>query len=221
MRKKTICGIDEAGRGPVIGPMVVAGVWVDEEGEKLLRDMGVKDSKKHTAKKREELSEKIREMFFHNFIVVQPEDIDALRQAMSLNELEVHIFAKVGKARKADVYYLDSADVDEERFGHDFLKEIGFETNVISKHEADVNYPVVSAASIVAKVERDRKLEEIRREIEPELGIPLGSGYPSDERTRLFIKKWIEKFGDVPPHTRQSWKTVQKIKADMKQQKLF
>ncbi|RLF63907.1 MAG: ribonuclease HII [Thermoplasmata archaeon] len=221
MRKKTICGIDEAGRGPVIGPMVVAGVWVDEEGEKLLRDMGVKDSKKHTAKKREELSEKIREMFFHNFIVVQPEDIDALRQAMSLNELEIHIFAKVGGSRRADVYYIDSADVDEERFGQDFLKKLGFETEVVSKHEADVKYPVVSAASIVAKVERDRKLEEIRREIEPELGIPLGSGYPSDERTRLFIKKWIEKFGDVPPHTRQSWKTVQKIKADMKQQKLF
>jgi len=221
MEKKIICGIDEAGRGPVIGPMVVAGVWADEDEEEMLKKMNVKDSKKHTKKRREELSKRIREMFFYNFIVVQPEDIDALRQAMSLNELEVHIFAKVGRLRKADVYYLDSADVDEERFGHDFLKEIGFETNVISKHEADVNYPIVSAASIVAKVERDRKLEEIRKEIEPELGMPLGSGYPSDERTRLFIKKWIEKFGDVPPHTRRSWKTIRKIKEDMMHQRFF
>lgn len=221
MEKKIICGIDEAGRGPVIGPMVVAGVWADENEENLLREMNVRDSKKHTIKRREELSKKIREMFFYNFIVVQPEDIDALRQTMSLNELEVHIFAKIGRSMKADVYYLDSADVDEERFRQSFLDKIGFATEVISEHEADVNYPIVSAASIVAKVERDRKLEEIRKEIEPELGIPLGSGYPSDERTRLFIKKWIEKFGDVPPHTRQSWKTVRKIKEDMKQQRFF
>ncbi len=221
MEKKTICGIDEAGRGPVIGPMVVAGVWANEDEEKLLKEMNVRDSKKHTIKRREELSKMIRETFFYNFIVVQPEDIDALRETMSLNELEVYIFAKIGKSMKADVYYLDSADVDEERFGHSFSEKLGFAAEVVSEHEADANYPIVSAASIVAKVERDKKLEEIRKEIEPELGIPLGSGYPSDERTRLFIKKWIEKFGDVPPHTRRSWKTVRKIKEDMMQQRFF
>lgn len=220
-RERIICGIDEAGRGPVIGPMVVAGVWTDKEGEGLLREMGVKDSKKHSRKRREELSKKIRQEFFYNFVVVRPEDIDALRGAMSLNDLEVHIFTRIGKSRRADVYYIDSADVDESRYGQKFAEGLGFDADVISEHEADVNYPVVSAASIVAKVERDRLLEEIREEIEPELGIPLGSGYPSDERTRLFIKGWIEKFGDVPPHTRQSWKTVQKIKVDMKQQRFF
>ena len=218
---RTICGIDEAGRGPVIGPMVGAGGWADGEGERRLREMGVKDSKKHSKKRREELSEKIRQEFFYDFVAVQPGDIDALREAMSLNELEIHIFSKIGKSRRADVYYLDSADVDEERFGQKFADGLGFDADVVSEHEADANYPVVSAASIVAKVERDRLLEKIRVEIEPELGIPLGSGYPSDERTRLFIRKWIEKFGDVPPYTRQSWKTVQKIKADMKQQRFF
>ena len=219
--ERIICGIDEAGRGPVIGPMVVVGVWADREGEGRLRQMGVRDSKKHGKKKREELSEKIRREFFYDFVVVNPEDIDALRETMSLNDLEIHIFAKIGRSRRADVYYLDSADVDEGRFGRSFLGKMGFDADVVSEHEADVNYPVVSAASIVAKVERDSLLEEIRKEIEPELGVPLGSGYPSDERTRLFIKKWIEKFGDVPPHTRRSWKTVQKIKADMKQQRFF
>ncbi len=221
MGDKLICGIDEAGRGPVIGPMVVAGVWADEEGNGLLREMGIKDSKKHSKNRREELSGKIKDDFFYNFVVVQSGDIDALRETISLNDLEIHVFAKIGKSRRADMYYLDSVDVNEERFGQNFGKELGFDADIVSEHEADDTYPVVSAASIVAKVERDRLLEEIRKEIEPELGVSLGSGYPSDKRTRLFIKKWIEKFGDVPPHTRQSWKTVKKIREDMKQQRFF
>ncbi|MEA2054663.1 MAG: ribonuclease HII [Candidatus Thermoplasmatota archaeon] len=216
-----ICGIDEAGRGPVIGPMVVAGVWAEEEKEIALRNMNVKDSKKHSKKRREELSEKIREMFFYDFVVVQPEDIDALRNTMSLNDLEIHIFVKIGRSKKANVYYLDSADVNEERFGQKFSEKLGFDADIISRHKADVAYPIVSAASIVAKVERDRKLKEITDDIESKLDVPLGSGYPSDERTRIFIKKWIEKFGDAPPYTRRSWSTVKKIKMEMKQKRLL
>mgnify|MGYP000035219162 CR=1 FL=1 len=218
---KLICGIDEAGRGPVIGPMVVAGVWIREEENEILKEMAIKDSKKHTSKQREKHAKKIQEMFFHSSIVILPEDIDALRSTMSINELEVHLFATIGKRKKADVYYIDSADVDEERFGAKFKKNLGFDADVISKHDADNLFPVVSAASIIAKVERDAEMKKIADILQKELGIPVGSGYPSDEKTRLFIKKWIEKFGDLPPYTRRSWKTVKKLMAEVNQRKLF
>ncbi|KAA0002722.1 MAG: ribonuclease HII [Thermoplasmata archaeon] len=216
-----ICGIDEAGRGPVIGPMVVAGVWIKEGENDVLKKMAIKDSKKHTKKQREKHAKKIREMFFHSFIIISPEDIDALRSTMSMNELEIHLFATLGKKREADIYYIDSADVDEKRFGEEFKKNLGFKAEIISKHDADNLFPVVSAASIIAKVERDAEMEKIANMLQKKLDIPIGSGYPSDEKTRLFIKKWIEKFGDVPPYTRRSWKTVKKLTAEVKQKKLF
>lgn len=218
---KIICGIDEAGRGPVIGPMVVAGVWINEGENEILKEMAIKDSKKHTSKQREKHAKKIREMFFHSSIIISPEDIDALRSTMSINELEVHLFATLGKRKRADVYYIDSADVDEERFGMEFKKNLGFEAKIISKHDADNLFPVVSAASIIAKVERDAEMKKIADILQKELSIPIGSGYPSDEKTRLFIKKWIEKFGDLPPYTRCSWKTVKKLMAEVNQRKLF
>lgn len=218
---KLICGIDEAGRGPVIGPMVVAGVWIKEEENEVLKKMAIKDSKKHTKKQREGHAKKIREMFFHSSIVVSPEDIDALRSTMSINELEVHIFATLGKKKRAGIYYIDSADVDEERFGEVFKQNLGFEIEVVSKHEADNLFPVVSAASIIAKVERDAEMEKIADVLQKKLDVPIGSGYPSDEKTRLFIQKWIKKFGDVPPYTRRSWKTVKKLIAETEQKKLL
>jgi len=216
-----ICGIDEAGRGPVIGPMVVAGVWATEEQEKTLLKLKIKDSKKHTASQRTVLDKAIRKCCISETIVVHPEDIDTLRTTMTINQLEVHLFARVGASQYADVYYLDAASTDESWFGNSFKEYLGRETEVISEHEADNKYPVVSAASIIAKVQRDSALEAVARELEPHLDIPLGSGYPSDVRTRIFIKTWIQKYGDVPLHTRRSWKTIQKLQQEIKQKRLF
>jgi ribonuclease HII len=218
---RVICGIDEAGRGPVIGPMVVAGVWIKENENELLKEMAIRDSKKHTKRQREAHAIKLREMFFHSLIVVSPEDIDALRASMSINELEVHIFARLGKQKRADVYYLDSADVDEQRFGETFNQNLGFQAAVVSKHEADNLFPVVSAASIIAKVKRDAEMENIAKDLEKKMDVPIGSGYPSDEKTRLFMLEWIKKYGDVPPYTRRSWKTVKKLITEAEQKKLF
>lgn len=216
-----ICGIDEAGRGPVIGPMVVAGVWVPAAAEQELLTLDVKDSKKHSPKRREELSVFISERFYHHLQVVAAEDIDSLRAAMTLNELEVHVFAKIGREKHADRYYLDSASTNEAWFGERFQAGLPFKAGVVSRHEADDIYPVVSAASILAKVERDRQVDLIARELEPRLDLPLGSGYPSDPRTRKFLKTWLKEYGDVPPYTRRSWKTVQKIKGELQQDTLF
>lgn len=216
-----ICGIDEAGRGPVIGPMVVAGVWISAAEEDELLARNVKDSKKHSPGRREKLAAIIGERFYCYRKVVRAEDIDSLRAAMSLNELEAHIFAKIGSQKRADTYYLDSVSTDEVWFGEHFRANLPFDAAVVSRHEADDIYPVVSAASIVAKVERDRQVAAIAEELEPLLHLPLGSGYPSDARTRQFLKTWMQEYGDVPPHTRRSWKTVQKIRDELEQDTLF
>jgi len=216
-----ICGIDEAGRGPVIGPLVVAGVWATPRQESLLAEMGVRDSKKHSARRREELARLIRKHCTCQTVTVQPEDIDALRATMTINQLEVHLFVRVAQSRQADVYYLDAASTDEEWFGSAFREHLGGEAQVVSEHEADDRYPVVSAASIVAKVERDRELTAIAAQLEPRLDVPLGSGYPSDPRTRTFIKKWLQRYGDLPPYTRRSWNTVRTLRREMEQKRLF
>jgi len=216
-----ICGIDEAGRGPVIGPMVVAGVWINRDDEEKIAEIGVRDSKKIARRKREKLADYIRKNFYYEIIVVKPEDIDTLRQTMTMNELEAYIFANLANKKFADVYYMDAASTDEEGFKEMVMKNMKFDCKVICEHNADENYPVVSAASIIAKVERDRHIKGIARMLESKLNMPLGSGYPSDKRTINFIKAWLKKYGDVPPYTRHSWDTIRKIKREMQQEKLF
>ena len=205
-----ICGVDEAGRGPVIGPMVVAGVQV--EGEDVLKDLNIRDSKKCTPKRRERLVEVIKEKATrYETIVIQAKDIDVLRKTMTLNEIEVNVFAAVMKKLRSDVYYVDSADVDEKRFGNALGEKLGFKAEIVSAHKADDTYIIVGAASILAKTTRDMEVRRIAEELESALGLPLGSGYPADPVTQRFLKTWIERFGSLPPETRRSWKTVKRF----------
>ena len=201
-----ICGVDEAGRGPVMGPLVVCGICIEDD--QLLRDMGVKDSKKLTRSKRESLHEKLGGIIGGiEIIEVSAEEIDLLREEMTMNELEVRIFASVISKLRPSVAYVDSADVNEERFGREIQSQIGFETQIISKHRADENYPVVSTASIFAKIRRDRSV----REIEMDIGEPIGSGYPSDPNTIRFLESWLQRYDVLPPHTRRSWDTCSRL----------
>ncbi len=198
------CGIDEAGRGPVIGPMVIAGVCAERE---KLEKLGVRDSKKLSPKRREFLAGEIRKIANKIVIrVVEPEEIDRIREEMTINELEVKIFAEIIEELHEDKIYVDAADVNEERFGRDILSLISYTPEIISKHKADDIYPEVSAASIIAKVERDKKIEEISREIGD-----FGSGYPADERTKEFLSNYYRDHGEMPPHVRKSWKSVKRL----------
>jgi len=215
-----ICGIDEAGRGPVIGPMVVAAIWMEDKEEEKLVELGIRDSKKVARRKREKLADYLKKKFYHEIKVVKPEDIDALRAAMSMNELEAYIFANLANKKFASIYYIDAASANEKRFEEMFKKNLKFDSLVVCEHEADLNYPVVSAASIIAKVERDRQIKGISKMLESKLDMPLGSGYPSDKRTINFIKAWIKKYNELPPYTRHSWDTMRKIKNEMTQSKL-
>jgi ribonuclease HII len=200
-----ICGIDEAGRGPVMGPLVVAGVKV--ESKDVLMALDVRDSKKCTPKKREWLYGEIKKRCQCEVRVVSAREIDDLRKDITLNQLEVNVYADIVSALRPAKAYVDSVDTNEERFGKDILRQLDHEVDIVSRHKADDIYPEVGAASIIAKVERDRIVKAIGLEI----GKDIGSGYPSDPVTQRFLRDWYSENGDLPPHTRRSWKTAKKI----------
>jgi len=202
--------VDEAGRGPCFGPLVVAGILVENDAE-LIR-IGVCDSKQLTPKKREQLAPQIKRLTTKFELINLPAaDIDDLRKTMTLNELEVFMFSKIIEKLKPDICYIDAADVNEERFGRNIVSHLSYKPKMISKHKADENYPIVGAASILAKVTRDEHVRKIAKELEPKLNLPLGSGYPADPVTKKFLETWVSRFGSLPPHVRQSWETCQRL----------
>lgn len=213
-----IAGIDEAGRGPVIGPMVVCGVSVSEKKLRKVKSMGLKDSKLLTPKKREEFAVKIKEACEYELVVVSPERIDSRAvDEMNLNELEAECFSHILKALRPAVAYVDACDVNAERFGINVKKGLDFELEVISRHYADRDYPVVSAASILAKVHRDALIKDISDAI----GENVGSGYSHDPVTREFLTGYYKKNKCMPPFVRKSWKTTTAIINDCMQARLF
>ncbi|MBA3045111.1 MAG: ribonuclease HII [Candidatus Thermoplasmatota archaeon] len=204
-----ICGVDEAGRGPVMGPIVVAGVLVDDDTE-LMR-IGVRDSKRLTPARREQLVKEVMAVSRYEIVTASADDIDVLRQSMTMNVMESKLFATVIEKLGGKIAYVDAADTNEEVFAKYISNELGGKVKIISKHGADDLYPVVSAASIVAKTRRDAMIEEIKEE----LGQDIGSGYPSDPKTINFLKSWYTEHGEMPPHTRRSWKTVDRIISEL------
>ncbi len=205
-----ICGVDEAGRGPVIGPLVVAGVNFNDDSK--LIEFKVKDSKKLTPKRREILAVKIKQnCISYEILVIPAKDIDDMRKVMTLNEIEVNAFSKIIKKLKPDICYVDSADVNEKRFSDDILANLSFKPDIISKHKADDIYPVVSAASIIAKTKRDEEIRNIAIELEKKLNLPMGSGYPADPITQKFLRKWLDRYKSLPPQVRRSWQTTRNI----------
>lgn len=205
-----ICGCDEAGRGPVLGPLVVAGVSFKDDSK--LVELKVRDSKKITPKRRRVLARIIKEIAVNYEILVIPaKDIDDMRKVMTLNEIEANAFIKVIKKLRPEIVYVDAADVNEKRFAQDILNGLSFKPDIISRHKADDIYPVVGAASILAKTRRDEEVRDIELELRKKLNLPLGSGYPADPVTKRFLSIWVERFGKLPPYTRHSWKTAQKL----------
>ncbi|MEM4257618.1 MAG: ribonuclease HII [Candidatus Thermoplasmatota archaeon] len=205
-----IGGVDEAGRGPCIGPLVVAGLTVENDSEFI--KMQVRDSKKLSPQRREILAQKIKEQAHrYEYLIVPAADIDDLRKTMTLNELEVHLFSKIIEKLKPPICYVDSADVNEQRFGRDILANLSYTPTLISKHRADERYPVVSAASILAKTIRDAEVRKIAEVLEKKLGIPMGSGYPADPVTKKFLTTWYETYREFPPFVRKSWQTIADI----------
>jgi ribonuclease HII len=207
-----IAGIDEAGKGPVIGPMCIGGVLADKDKIDSLKNLGVADSKKLTPKKREHLAHQIRKYAQKVYIFeVSPSQIDELRKVMSMNQIMVLGFSRVLEELQPDMAYVDAADVNATRFGTNLkaqyaqkFPEKAKELSIVSEHQADATYPVVSAASIIAKVRRD----ELIKELEKRIGIDFGSGYPSDPKTKRFLEDWSREHDTLPEFVRHSWKTA-------------
>jgi ribonuclease HII len=205
-----LLGADEAGKGPVIGSMFVAGLVVKEEQLFDLAAWGVKDSKQLSADRRKVLSKKISAAAADLYILeVPPGVIDELRQVMTMNDLMVRCFAQVLSRLHADKAFLDAADVDEARFAERVRAQSGTSMEILAEHQADQRHSVVSAASILAKVRWDESI----REIEAFYGCRIGSGYPTDPQTIEFLKIWLKDHGELPPFARHSWATAQNIKA--------
>jgi|SRR3990172_8917386 len=215
-----ISGIDEAGKGPVLGPMCVAGILLKRAKTDGLVGTGVKDSKQLTAKKREVLDRKLRGMAEKYFILeVSPSMIDKLRKIMTMNEIMVLCYTEVLEELRPDHAFVDAADVIADRFGANIRKRYSGEIMITSEHRADEKYPIVSAASILAKVRRDMLIEQLADEV----GMEIGSGYPSDPKTIRFLENWVKDNDSLPSFARDSWETSKRIlgKFNKKQKTLF
>ena len=209
-----IAGLDEAGRGCVIGPMAIAGILVDDDGLRKLIEIGVKDSKTLSPEARSQLANEIRALALdYHVVLIQPCEIDRAVALGALNKLEARVMAQIIDRLKPEVAYVDASDVVEERFAliiRSFLRSAR-DIRIISEHEADARYPAVAAASILAKVERDKAI----REIEASLGVEIGSGYPSDPRTLRFLRDWYARNRSFPDFVRRSWRTAKEIASEL------
>lgn len=197
-----ICGVDEAGKGAVLGPMVVAAVGCDHED--ILPGIGIKDSKQLSPEKRGRLYKEITSTCSTALRIISAGEIDTARKSMTINTLVARLHAAVITDLRPGLAYVDACDVIAGRYGEMVTSFLGCECRVVAEHHADTSFPLVSAASIVAKVVRDREIEVLTAQYGE-----IGSGYPADQRTVDFLSEAIRRSGKPPVFARTSWKTVE------------
>jgi ribonuclease HII len=213
-----VLGIDEAGKGPVLGPMIIAGVMIHDGKEAELG--AVKDSKLLTQKNRVVLNEIIQKNSEFKIIEVSPKEIDEAldpdNKAMNLNWLEAHKQAEIINHFDPDIVVIDCPHPVPKKY-EEYIKKLVNKKDIkyIVEHKADVNYPVCSAASIIAKVKREEEMDKIKDKYGP-----TGPGYPANPVTQKFIKENWEKYPEIFRHSWQTFKNVAKAN-DGKQKKLF
>jgi len=209
-----ILGIDDSGRGPIIGPMVLAGCLIKEEMNQEFKAQGVKDSKKLTTRRRRFLAKYIKEKALaYHIVQVTPVEIETrLKAGVNLNKLEAikaaEIINVLNKGTEPIKVILDCPSPNKEAWKSYLMKFVSKKENLefIVEHKADVNYPSVSAASILAKTTRDSEIEKIKKQV----GVDFGSGYPSDPITCKFLKEYSEKHKNdgIFRKTWQTWKDL-------------
>ncbi len=206
-----ILGIDEAGRGAVMGPLVVVGVLVDDD-----RNLhpGIKDSKKLSPTSRRWLAREIMSKARCAVKTLDADSIDDWRQSATLNEIEATVFNGIvsdffgGTKFKRPGEHTLVVDAVDEHMGYYLRTGWSPLLEVVSVPHADQNYPAVSAASIVAKVWRDMEMMVIERT----LGEWIGSGYPADPETIGFMQRWLDRGRTLPKRfVRYSWKTTERM----------
>jgi len=218
MEKTVFAGLDEAGRGAVIGPLVIAGVSVSKKNEKRLKSLKLKDSKEHTPKQRELLAKEI-DKIADDIVIVKLSAcrIDNMRKnGTNLNSIETEKFADILSLLNSGTAYIDSHDVKPDRLKKTLNAMTNNISNLVVEHKADVRYPVVSAASIVAKVERDKEVKKLQKEFGD-----FGPGYSSNEKTIGWMENWLENNKDWPDIVRRSWVTAKEIKKKKSQKSVL
>lgn len=209
-------GIDEAGRGPVIGPMVIAGIVATPEQAEQLRNIGVKDSKLIPPRIREDMFDMIKKIVTsYKIIIIPPKEIDeALEsQELNLNKLEALKSALIINELKPEKAILDAPSVNTEAYENQvkfYLKNKDIE--FITENKADMNYIEVGAASILAKVTRDNEMEKLKKKYGE-----MGPGYPSNPITQAFLKQNWNKHPEI---FRKTWETYKKIAVAKSQKEL-
>ncbi len=211
-------GIDEAGRGSVLGPLVIAGISFDSIKIDELKEMGIIDSKKTSPKKRVILFEEIFNLCESIFICkINCTTIDKFVNSNRLNKLESKFMTIIADNLHANKIIVDSCDVNPFRFQQEIKKNlINKNICIYSFHKADTDNIIVSCASIIAKVTRDNEIVKLKKS----LGKDIGSGYPSDPKTIRFIHNEINVKGSKN-YIRFSWKPVKQIINKNIQTKLF
>ncbi|MBN2330900.1 MAG: ribonuclease HII [Candidatus Aenigmarchaeota archaeon] len=218
MGEKIIAGVDEAGRGCVIGPLVVAGISIPHDKEEELKRIGVKDSKELPHTKREKLAKQIEEIAKDVIVFkVGSCKIDTFRkQGVSMNRIEAMKFSDIIRMLNPHMAYIDCPDTNINKFHLFMNKLVGGGPELIVKHKADRDYPVVSAASIIAKVERELEISKLKEEYGD-----FGTGYTSDERTIEWLRGWLKENKEFPEHlVRRSWITSSVLKGEQEQTNL-
>ena len=204
-----ICGIDEAGRGPIVGPLVMAGVSVTEDKIETLKSMGIKDSKLIPPARREELFDEIIKLVdSYDIIEISASEIDEYQErGINLNQMEARVAAKIINKLKPSKVYVDSPEPANggAKFGIMINEFLNVQPEMIAEHGADHKYVVAGAASILAKVSRDREVARIVEEI----GAEIGSGYPHDPRCRAYLEENFR--GPIHKYLRKCWSTYKRL----------
>lgn len=222
---KTILGLDEAGRGPVLGDLFIGCVLCTQQQIDILKINKIDDSKKLSKEKRQNLYPIIKKNCINFKVSSIPVDVIDKNLTKypkkTLNELEMELMRDLIISMEPDEIYIDAIGSNTQKFAKtmdEMLKEkIDFKAKIIAKHKADSIFTVVGAASILAKVDRDRSIENYQN-IYSEFG-DIGSGYTSDKKTINFLRSYVKKNGKLPPIARKSWKTSDNILDDILRQK--
>jgi ribonuclease HII len=210
-----VVGIDEAGRGSLVGELMMAAFAIEDSKEPLLKKMGVRDSKELSRGQREELYGELIKMGVFAVLPIPPKEIDS----ENINRLEERragdllkiIFNRLKGPRAVKAIYIDKFDELKELPRR--LRDLGYRGDLVVEPKADSKYAVVSAASIIAKVIRDRRLDVLRLMY----GV-RGSGYPADPETVSWVMEVLNK-GLRPPIIRYSWSTLEGTEAFVKKVK--
>lgn len=204
-------GIDEAGRGPVLGPMVLAAVCLDSNAARVLTRAGLRDSKVYGAgdrarAMRAELAGRVLEVAAHVEVhVVDVAEIDRRVVRSELNVLEREVAE--GLIERALGQALERATPIDRIIadGKNLFRPLTARyPQLEALDRAESRHASVAAASVVAKSRRDQIFERIRRRYQPSFGKIRGGGY-ANAATRQFLRAYAQRHGDLPPEARRSW----------------